>query len=214
MALKNSGIPSYTWATKPAIANWPANRPIIITDVGLYPTMWWHNGVNWRPVNGSFILAKYAGSVTNPIATLTGVAASKFTLSGGDPTIPANLLIPGSSVITAEMRMRKPSATATVFGAIRMGTAGTTADQIIGQEQLGAGANADQRLKGSVMIDTSTRALFDNLMTDDSMVGANGWTDTTTNINTAAAMYVIPHVHSGNVADNYSLLGFEVVVKV
>lgn len=208
------GLARFTWATKPTIANWPSYTPIILEDVGVGGSLWQHDNVNWRPVGGQFLLCSYAGSPTNPVATLTGTTAAKFTLPGGDKPIPADLLIPDTSIITAEIRMRKTGATATVYGTIRVGTAAGTGDPIMGHEQLGVGTNSDQRLKVSGLVDTTTRMCLDQLMVDDSMVGGSGWLDTTTNINTAAAMYVTPQVHSGNAADTYNLLGFEVVVKV
>lgn len=210
MALKNSGIPSYTWATKPSVANWPTYRPIIVTDVGVGGSLWHHDGVNWRPVNGSFVLASKQGSLTAPVASLS--AAGQFVLPGGNPQIPANLLIPGSSIIRVQHAVHKVGGAAVSLSNMRLGTAGTTADSIISGSYIQAPTLSDLQPQSYVFVDISTRVVQQTVNTIAESI--NQFVERTTNINTAELMYISLDQTSVTAPDVVQLISYTVTITV
>lgn len=214
MALKNSGIPSYTWATKPAVANWPTYRPIILTDIGVGGSMWHHNGVNWYPTAGTVKLYSLHGSLATPITTLTGTAGALFTLPGGNPQIPAGLLVSGKAKLHYEGRLRKTTATAAASIIATLGVNNSASDDQIMNKSTGAAANSDVRGDANVWIVSATVATVDSNAAPHAAGGATQFADRTAAINTAAAMYAGIGISGANVEDSFSLLSFSVILEM
>lgn len=215
MALKNSGIPSYTWAAKPAIANWPSYRPIIITDVGVGGSMWHHDGVNWYPVSGFFTLAKDSGSIATPLNTLTGVASGVFTLPLGNPLIPAGLLIPGQSIVTVQSRCRKSTSVAGASSVAYLGTNGSSADSIVANKGFTATGPQDVRVDSSVWFTTANAGTTDNNLAPMAAGGAASvCADVSTALNTAVNMFITMGITGANTGDSFSLLSYSVDIRV
>lgn len=212
MALKNSGIPSYTWATKPAIANWPSYRPIAITDVGVGGSLWHHNGVIWRPVNGEVTLFQSFGDLTTPIAVIQSGIAVAFSIPGGNPTIPAGMLTVGSS---GEMRayMRRNGVTgASANVRFRLGTAGNSTDSSLWNGALGVTNDLDVHGWAAFGISGANSAFTSDFI-DDNVARTNNFDNITTNIDTAAAMQLSIDILNPNAADSFDLVGLIVTVS-
>ncbi len=218
MSLKNSGIPSYTWAAKPAIANWPAKRPVLISDLGTGAgVLFAHDGANWRPVGGQFVLAQQSGTRAAPVDSKTGTSGT-FTLSGGTPgiLIPAGLLIAGRSEILLEARFNKVDGAAGT-GAACYGTVGTTnnptTDNLIFGVQTANPANGQLRAFFSGNVDPNgTSFLADVWLVPGA--AANAMQDRITNFDVASNMYVNFYFnHTGVGTETTQLLSYLITIK-
>lgn len=217
MSLKNPGFVQYTWATKPAIADWPAFKPIVITDISKIagsnaPTLWWHDGQYWLPVQGEFILAADVGSIATPLATLSAITAAAFSIPGGTPQIPAGLLIAGRSVVEMDARAQKTGTTATASFVGWIGTVDPNHNNGMCNVNINASGTPSARMFGRGFFDTATAYTVDNAVAPHA--AANGMSDKSTNINVAALMYAGFSITSGNVADSYALTAYTIKIRV
>ena len=203
---------SFTWAGKPAVAAWPVGVPIIVTDVGgPAGSQWVTDGSNWLPANGRVVLASRSGSIAAPVATLTGTTTGKFTLPA-NIVLPAGILMPGKSKVEVIAALRKTGTAATVQFAATLGTANSTVDAALIATTSGAGTNSDVIIN-PLAAPSSTSSITTSSWSSIGTTGTANFIDRTTNINTALDMFVNLAVFSGNVADTYSLLSYEVAIK-
>lgn len=199
----------YTWATKPP-ASASSGVVIKVTDVGTTGSsgsFWISDGVYWRPINGSVILAAQKGSITTPISTLSGVTSGIFTV---DPIIvPAGSLVPGRSQLELSFKVRRTGATATAILSTYLGTAKTASDANMYAISMAATTLLD--VQGCPIIDISEtgRVISSNYSAMGSSGGANAFLERTTNINTLAEMGMTIGISAANAADSFSLLSYE-----
>lgn len=167
----------------------------------------------WTPSGGSFVLRSNGGSVANPIASMTGVTSGIFSIPGGMPTIPSALLDQGDSIFVRG-RVFKTGANATANMVVRLGTAGTASDSDIYSVAFDNTSTRVISLDGVIHVYSSSvvgAGAATNRGTD-AIQTSIGATDYTTNINTAAAMYVHFAIGSANTSDTFSLLGYSISV--
>jgi hypothetical protein len=212
MALHNTVIPAYTWATKPAIANWTAHKPILLTDLGPGGSIWWHNGVNWAVQGGSYVHRWGVGSKAAPHVSLTGVVTSLFTMPGGAITIPAGLLVPGRSRIIVSVQLRKSGAAGTTTFWVYLGTTGTYAsDSALGRFSSIVASGASIWYEAETRIFSSTGHVNVYGAPVNTLLG-DSYLDQTASVNTAALMYLSFGISGANAADTMQILGYEVVI--
>ena len=199
---------SFTWVGKPAVAAWPVGVPIIVTDVGgSAGSQWVTDGVSWKPANGSVLLGARSGSVAAPVATITGAASGKFTLPF-DIRIPAGALIAGVTQLEIVATMRRRGVAATNQFIVYVGSTNSTSDSV-SMAVMGTATNNQDctvfPVIGFPAAGTMTTSTWNGVA---STTGAADNTDRTTNINTAANMFVNFGVFGGNVADSYDLIAY------
>lgn len=167
----------------------------------------------WQPVGGSVQIASAVSSAASPLATLTGVTSGKFTIPAGAPVIPANLCGAGwHAWLIANLRRTTTTATATID--IRLGTADSSADGILGTNASAAAATAFWYALESGFYSTTGRlreGAFPG-STDSRLIGTSA-VDITANVDTTAAQYLSFHIASANTADTFHLLSFRFGVR-
>ncbi len=168
------------------------------------------NGTVWKPSSGRLTIAHEQGLMASPIATITGSTGAQFTLPGGNVQIPANL-IKEDYRVEVESQVIRTGATATANANVRIGTAGTTADSRMGARSLAATTLTSLRSFDFAAFSTSTTAAVATVGQQINS-GATTMADITTNINTAALMYVSFDISASNVADTFDLIGYRVTL--
>lgn len=114
-----AGIPSYTWATKPAGVS--SGALIFVSDVGEYGTVFQYTGSRWRALNGTAALKTLGAATANITNTETIVMQTQIP-AGSWQT---------NDAIRVWLTATKSGATDSGNLSVRIGTAGTTADTAI-----------------------------------------------------------------------------------
>jgi hypothetical protein len=205
--------PAYTWAGKPTAATGNAGSIIRITDIGTssFGSLWQSNGTNWYPLNGRVNILRNFGTLVTPLGTYTGGTAGAITLSGGNPSIQANVLSPGIQLKVAAWVHRR-GATSTANLNIRLGTTGTSTDSFLFNLQLTATDLKDARIDTNAFITNSTSIMTDLWLAPQGQ-GVSGIATKTTNINTASVMYISFDISASNAADAFDLIGYTAALE-
>lgn len=188
-----------------ALSNHPGLR-VFLGDVGDGKVELINNGTRLLPVGGVAMLyqSDVYGTLAAPTKT-TGTGATSFIFDLGIPAFPAGLFAAGDE-LEIHVPMRKTSGTgATWVPAAFLGTAGTSSDsQIYGVTATNAALH-DCGVFGKVYF-VSSSAIIASM--NNSTETATGITDVcrdrSTNINTAAAMYITVGIGSKASGDNIS----------
>lgn len=167
----------------------------------------------WRSCGGAFVLRTSGGSVATPVATITGATSGIFSLPGGMPPIPAALLTAGASIVV-RARCRKNGANGTASLVVRLGTAGTASDSDVlsvafdntSSRVISVDANVSVASSSVVGVGAATNRGSDAIQTS---VAAADWT---TNINTAAAMYMHFAISAANSSDSFGLINYSLQI--
>ena len=85
-----------TWANRPPVNLVPAGTELQVTDYANQKFI--SDGTYWRPAQGRVTIVQKWGSYEKPLATLQTVATGQFTIPGGNPLIPAGMIVPHTSV--------------------------------------------------------------------------------------------------------------------
>jgi hypothetical protein len=209
----SGAAPAYTWAGKPTAATGNAGSIIRITDIGTssFGSLWQSNGAAWYPLNGRATILRNFGTLVTPLGTYTGGTAGSITLSGGNPSIQANVLSAGMQLKIAAWFHRRGAAS-TAYVNVRFGTTGTSADSLLFTLQLTATDLKDARVDTDAFITNSTSLMSDNWLTPQGQ-GASAIVARTTNINTASLMYLSFDITAANAADAFDLIGCTVALE-
>src|SRR5574343_72124 len=201
-----------TWAQLRAIPTALLTPGMVcrVTDYAYQQWVW--DGTYWRPAQGRVTIAQQWGDYATPLAMLSATVAGQFTTPGGNPLIPAGMIIPHSSVRVFTM-MKKVGGTATVSFQCRIGTANNTSDSLFAATTPSPTAtNLDIQLSAAARFRNSSSRLAALQYSGDGLsAGTVGpGNDFTANINTMADMRVTFSVLAGNVADSYNFIGYNV----
>lgn len=91
-----------TWATRPTAA--PVASRYFATDIGPNGTLFSWDGTYWRPANGQALVYGAFGTISTPLATLTGNGTEQVFTLPELCLLPAGLLSPGSRLdVSAQM---------------------------------------------------------------------------------------------------------------
>lgn len=108
-----------TWAAKPA--TYPVGLPVFITDAGTKGSTWFYDGSRWKPVNG--------------VCTLASLDSASSSINNTETIVFQYRIPAGMWQVSDRVRvwLSYIKSGATDAGAIyyRIGTAGTTSDQLI-----------------------------------------------------------------------------------
>ncbi|MHB8622074.1 MAG: hypothetical protein ACYC9J_00430 [Sulfuricaulis sp.] len=211
MSILNPGIPSYTWATKPTVANWPKFNPIFITDVGASGSLWHNDGTYWVPVCGSVSLASSCGSAATPLVSMTGTTGALFTIPGGNTVIPANMIIVQRTQLVIEALLRRVGTNGTSIWVGYVGTSGTSADSGILVSGVPASNDGDFRASLIGQFPSSGVMTINGEPTNTN--NANYTSDKNSYMNTAAAMQITLGVLSANALDTFQLISYSVELR-
>ena len=204
--------PSHTWAGKPTAAASGSGTIVRITDVGVgaFGSLWASDGTNWRPLNGSVVLANLSATLASPVATQTGGTGSVFTAAS--VSIPAGMLIPASSQIQVVAHVRRTGTGGTNNMRVYVGTASSASDSDILTASMAATNNLDQFTNFWFQPWTSTALTSVNWGNTGNGSSTGAAIDRSTNFNTAAAMYLNFGIRAANAADTFNLISSRVVM--
>lgn len=193
------------WGDKPPANLVPPGTGLRVTD--LNNASFFSDGTNWRP-DGKQTIYHKNGLVASPLATLSGVTAGLFAIP--QILIPAGMITPNSK-IEIQYLGKKTNANGSLGWNTQLGTAASASDSSISGVYSGATAG-DVLIACAVRFGTdTTKALA--MPNGNDFNNTNGSTqlyDRTTNINTAANMYVTIGVISANALDSFSLTSVRV----
>jgi len=205
--------PAYTWVNRPA-ASGNAGMVIRITDIGptAFGSLWVSDGVNWNTLNGRQVLA--AGRSGAPGSALTTVAAigkmalpSGQMISGGSLVLPAGLIRVGVG-LRVEAMIRHTGTAGTWTATWRIGTANTSGDSAIVSNGGSATNDEAQWAFMDLNFSSTSAAVTGFNMIPQGAAGAGSLAARTTNIDTAAAMYVAPHLSALTAPDTLELISY------
>lgn len=151
------------------------------------------------------------GTIAAPLASLTGVTSGQLAI-GTPIKIPANTLEVGS-VVRVRALFNRAGATATGLIACRIGTANAVGDSLIANISTGATDGLGLRMDAEARVQTATQMLHVSGCILNS-TSTSGFTEVTTNINTAADMFVTFHIASANAADTFRALAVTVDIEL
>lgn len=189
-----AGIPSYTWATKPDVADYTGMA--FLTDIGPAGSLWRSNGTLWVPVNDTVLLARSSVAQT----AITGVTTEQ----NAAPAI----VIP-AGLIGANGGLRV---------AARFAMASSADDKTL---RLKLGATAFQTLVLTTAVSVDFAARIDNRNDEAVQIGGNGAASmagtatafVTGTIDTTAAQNLLFTGQLEAGGDSIQLLSYEVWLK-
>lgn len=199
-----------TWAQMQARAARDGEQ-WLLTDTVLRPEWWQYSAAagRWYPVSGSSRLVNRVGSVTTPLASITGVTAATF--FGLDAmAVPAGFLAVGSRV-RIEALFRRSGSNGTANIRARLGTAGDTNDAILVTQQMAATNTQTYRMFALACVSSATSLLCArgnavNGTTTDAVADITGQVDI------AAAMQLTLGTANTNAGDTFACLAVAVDV--
>lgn len=199
-----------TWAGRPPVGLVPAGTELQVTDYGNQKFI--SDGTYWRPAQGRVLLAQKSRSSAAALAVVSGSAAVQFTLPGGNPKVPAGMVIPGSK-LRAEAGVVKSGASSAYGFAARLGKTGITAtDLAMGSVASSISADGTGLRMDLVACFAASPSEFFRTGNTVPMGQSTGnmFVSGAPTIDTASDMYVSFDILNGNIADSYSL-GFYAV---
>lgn len=163
------------------------------------------SGTYWAPRGGQQTVYTRTGSIASPLASIaSGITAATFTIPGGNPTLPANLLVVGQSRLRIYAHFKRAGSTAASTFNIRLGSAGTTSDNTVYTGSLTA-VNLEARPMTEAGISSSTGfTTFGNLQIQTPQAAMAS--DKTGSSSTASPAIVTVDVSGANVADGPFIL--------
>jgi hypothetical protein len=203
-----SGIASYTWASKPVSPS--TGTQVLITDVGgPVGSVWTWDGSNWYPINGRVALFRKSGTNAAPIASLGPSVAnnSLFSIPGGPIVIPAGVLYPGA-ILRVNGILFRTSGNGVAPITLWLGTSGTVSDSQVGSDYFSGNALDTQALDFRGVFSSSTSLTTNGRVATWAIYGYAA--DSSTNVNTAAAMTLSLGFTSAPAADSFKLVNIEV----
>lgn len=207
------GVPAMTLATMKALTGVHTGDEVLVTDVGINGgSVWLYNGTKWSPVGGEVIFARQSGSPTAPVASFTGAVSGQFTVPGGNPTFPANLLSIGS-LVRVDVIFIKSGTAGGWATAVSMGTTGTS-DCSIMAISTSTATNINQWVFSEAQVVSNSVYMRTNYATPNSLAssGAVGLGTCTFDFNPASPEIIAFSVNSANASDTFQLISFTITV--
>jgi hypothetical protein len=183
---------------------------VFVWDIGQAGVYLVSDGANWRPRDGRQLLYQRFGDTTAPLDSKPGAASMSFALPQ-TLVIPAGLIAPHSRLdVRAEVRRTTATATATLN--LRLGTAGSTADNTLYTASLAATAGLTAQVNQSARFG-SVATRYTSMNNTNQNAQGNNLVERSTNVNTAADMRVTFDMSAANTADTFTLLGYSVYLE-
>lgn len=198
------------WAGRPAVGLVPVGTELQVTDYG--SQKWISDGTVWRPAQGRVTIGQKWGDYATPLATLQAVTTGQFTIPGGNPLIPAGLIVPHSSV-RGFATIKKVGGNAAVRFDGRIGTSGNTSDALFASVTPSATSTGlDVQLAAAARFRGAANRLAALQFVGDGLTGGavGPGNDFTANVNTAMDMQVSFYIGAGHVSDVYNLIGYNI----
>lgn len=207
-------IGDFTWEARPTTGLIVGNTARFI-NIGLGGAYGWWDGLDWYPI-GDWVFydlssAKTITGVPNVgvSGNFTGIAPglavtvnTAFAPTGGPFTIPANVLSSRRRLyVWSAVHRRNNVSPSAATNRVYLGTAGNLTDSLLAAGSLSNTDGRQSALTPSVWFPTSTTAVDNALVS----TGTNLIDVVSTNINTAAIMYVTFAVQHDNASDEFSL---------
>ena len=196
-----------TWVTRPPVNSVPVGTEIQVTDYG--NQKWVNDGTYWRPAQGRVSVYGNVGGLASPIAVLSAVGT--FTIPGGNPKIPAGMIIPGMRVCACS-QYRKSGSAATMSVNTRLGM---TSGQYLAGGSIVNNDTGDIKSQGFAFFGSAkTKYLTGGWAPENSGNYGGVVTEPSTDINTDADMYVSCNIAARTAPDSCSLLSHYVWLEV
>ena len=203
-----------TWAGRPAVGLVPAGTELQVTDYGNHK--WISDGANWSPVQGVVVLYDLFGlnDGTGHIARISGATSGTFAIPGG-LKIPSGM-IPNGTRISAQVEITKVGGNGTANTTVTLGTLNSASDSSVSGQTIAIGTGMQALMScaarfGASATKFNTRNYVGEGVSQASI--ANVMQDRTSNINTAANMWVNVNINSANASDVFNLIGIQVKLE-
>lgn len=212
---RSSELPPMTWAQLRVVPT-AALKPGMTCRVSDYAYQQWvWDGTYWRPAQGHAQLYSKWALLASPLAVIQNATTGLFALAGGNPKIPAGMIIPNSKIyLQFDARKLGANGTAIIYG--YLGTAGNASDpQVIGTN-VTINANTDAVVTaaarfGTSKVNFSSRSWMGDGNTSASAAGV--LIDKSGTINTDADMFISMGVNAANAADSFNFIGCNVILE-
>lgn len=203
-----------TWAGRPPVSLVPVGTELQVTDYA--NQKWISDGTYWRPAQGVVVLYDLFGlnDGTGHIAQISGVTSGTFAIPGG-LKIPAGMIRNGTK-ISVQLEATKVGGNGTASTTVTLGTLNTASDSSVIGLNVSIGTGMQVLIScaarfGSSATKYNTRNYVGEGVSQASM--ANVMQDRTSNINTAADMWVNVNINSANAGDVFNLIGIQVKLE-
>lgn len=155
-------------------------------------------------------IAQAAGLIASPLATRTSDGAFAVTIA-----VPAGTCTGGGRLHIEAYCKRTGATTAAATLGIYLGTAGTTSDSLVGTVTINQTDGHVGRADTGAYFDGSSTTSFlaGGTAQPQSSTGGGSVVTRSTNVNTAATMYVTIAIGTVNAPDSYALLAYRVVME-
>lgn len=198
------------FANRPAATDFPG-LPIMIGNFG--GAIAKSDGTDWVAKGRQYVYNEQNGTITTPTKTVTGAAPVTFTSS--IPNIPANLIVPGKTVLRINYTVLRVngSSAGTIDFAIRMGTVGNASDPLVTfNASISATNNFFARGSTKVIFTDATHSLSTR-SGGDTGAGTNLWYEAgPAQLDTASPLIIKPIVTAKAVSgDIVALLNLELI---
>lgn len=198
------------FANRPAASDHPG-MDIVIGNFGNAIAR--SDGTDWVAKGRQYIYNEQNGTITAPSKTVTG--AAPVTFSSSIPNVPANLIVPGKTVLRINYTVLRVngSSTGTIDFAIRMGTVGDASDPLVTfNASISATNNYFVRGSAKVIFSDTTHSLSTRSGADTGS-GTNLWYEAgPTQLDTASPLIIKPIVTAKAVSgDIVALLNLELI---
>jgi len=152
------------------------------------------------------------GTVASPLVTQTGNTGAAFTLPV-TPTIAPGMLGPQSR-LRIQVISQRTGANGTANLDVYLGTAGTTSDSRVIRSAYAATTLQIIQIDTAVQFGTSTTTGMSTGKQNTNSAGTdNQFGDLSTNLNTAATMYVTVATNTANTLDSFSIISYKVWIE-
>ena len=203
-----------TWASRPSPTSVPVGSEFIATDYANHK--WVSDGVNWSPAQGLVVLYDLFGlnDGTGHIAQIAGATSGTFAIPNG-LKIPAGMIRMGTK-ISVQVEVTKVGENGAANISVTLGTLDSASDNSIFARSMSIGTGMQALIScaarfGSSTTKFNTRDIVGEGITQASV--ANVMKDRTSNINTAADMWINVNINSANVGDVFNLIGIQVKLE-
>jgi len=203
-----------TWAGRPAVGLVPAGTELQVTDYGNHK--WVSDGVNWSPAQGVVVLYDLFGlnDGTGHIAQIAGATSGTFAIPSG-LKIPAGMTRRGTKILV-QVEATKVGGNGAANLSVTLGTLNSASDSSIVARSVSTGTGMQVLIScaarfGSSTTKFNTRDIVGEGITQASV--ANVMKDRTSNINTAADMWINVNINSANAGDVFNLIGIQVKLE-
>lgn len=195
-----------TFASRPAAATWPGLK-IMIGDFGNAVAV--SDGTDYVSVNArQYVYSEINGTLAIPTKTSTA-SATNYVFTTGAPNVPANLIVPGKTIMRFNYTFQRRGTGGTCDLAIKIGTVGDSSDRNITYHSAVAATNNRQVRGSSKLTCVASNYFHSSVQQGDTGDGANLLQQMgTTQFDTAQQMIVSVRAPVINAADSIDLIDF------